>query len=222
MLTKTQYTVNQNLLQEAMNQLPNDEFKMTLNSPNGNFFYDPWEIKDEYKNTVWAELLSSLKEPIGEARIIILKSTQGYHSHADIDDRFHLNIIGESCYLIDLDNQKLHKLETDGCWQYMDAGRLHTAVNFGRTTRVQLVVRKLLNKSRLFEKVHVRLVSNLPRLDDSRFVFDNTISPWLNKANKRRIIDNFSYSPTHVEFDIEKQFVSELEKLADSNFRIDK
>ena len=56
MLTKTNYKVNLDLLQEALYQLPDSGMKTSINSPTGNFFYDPWTIKEEYKGTVWETL----------------------------------------------------------------------------------------------------------------------------------------------------------------------
>lgn len=221
MLIRTQYTVDPDLIKEAVSQLPSTDFRTSINKPTGNFFYDPWVIKDEFKNTVWARILDSIKEPVGEARVIILNPRMSYHAHADIDDRFHLNISNEMSYLIDLENNGLHKLETDNTWYYMDAGRLHTASNFGRFDRVQLVVRKNLFRAELSDAVTVTILSNIPTLDDSRFMFDNTVSTWLNRANKRRIIDNFEYTPTHVKFDIAKACLEELKAVLGNNFRIE-
>lgn len=221
MLIKTHYTASQELLQEAAANLPNGEFRTTLNEPTGNFFYDPWIIKPEYQNTVWSKLLASIEEPIGEARVIVLKPQMSYHVHADIDDRLHLNIQSDSSYLIDLDSEKLHKLQTDGIWFLMNAGRKHTASNFGRFDRVQLVVRKNLQRGNLTSPKTVKIFSKISSVDDSRFVFDNTVSPWLNWANKKRIIDNFKPSSSCVSIDIEESFIKELNMVLGENFRIE-
>ena len=146
MLTPTNYTVESILFQEACRSLPNEVMKTTINKPTGNFFYDPWILKDEYKGTVWETLYNSLPVVKGEARIIILDPRQCYQVHADIDDRYHLNILGDNSYLIDLVRDIMHPLAQDGIWYDMDASFLHTATNFGRRARVQLVVRKLLKK----------------------------------------------------------------------------
>lgn len=157
MLTKTHYTVDPKLFQEACNSLPTRDMKTTINQPTGSFFYDPWVIKDEYKGTVWETLYNSLPVSKGEARIIILDPAQCYQVHADIDDRYHLNILGESCYLIDLVRDQLHPLEQDGIWYDMDASFLHTATNFGRRARIQLVVRHLLKNNKLMDPIGVAL-----------------------------------------------------------------
>lgn len=221
MLVKTNYTISQELLQDAIASLPNDEFHTTINEPTGDFFYDPWAVKSEYQATVWGELLAAIKEPVGEARVIVLKPQMSYHVHADIDDRFHLNVHSESSYLIDLDSEKLHKLQTDGVWYLMDAGRKHTASNFGRFDRVQLVVRKNLQRGNLNNPKSIKIYSNIPTVDDSRFIFDNTVSTWLNQANKKNLIDNFKPSPSCVSIDIEECFVQELAAILGNNFRIE-
>lgn len=221
MLAKTEYTVNLDLLEKAVNSIETSNFRTTINKPTGNFFYDPWVVADEFKGTVWEEILSSIKEPVGEARFIILEPRQSYHVHADIDDRFHLNLKGEHCYLSDLNIGKMHKLSTDGIWYDMDAGRLHTASNFGRFDRVQLVVRKNLIRSTLQNLVHVKVLSNIPTLDDSRFMFDNKVSPWLNTVNKSGRMNNFNPSQTAVEFDVDEKLIPELKFVLGNNFRLE-
>jgi hypothetical protein len=194
--------------------------KTTINKPTGNFFYDPWVINDEYKDTVWETLYNSLPVSKGEARIIILDPAQCYQRHADIDDRYHLNILGEECYLIDLIREQMHKLEQDGVWYNMDAGFLHTAANFGRRARVQLVIRHLLKTNKLIEPVEVALSTNIANADDARFIFDNTLSPWLNEANKLGFINNFSHSSVSVKFNIEIDKLDSLKRILPDEFKV--
>jgi hypothetical protein len=220
MLSKTNYTVDTSLFQEACNQLPRRDMKTTINQPTGNFFYDQWMLKDEYKGTVWETLYNSLPIDKGEARIIILDSAHCYQTHADIDDRYHLNILGEACYLIDLVKEQMHGLEQDGVWYDMDAGLLHTATNFGRRARVQLVVRHLLKKNELLDPVEIVLSSTVSNTDDTRFIFDNTLSPWLNQANKLGYINNFSYSPITVKFNIEKNKLDLFKSILPAEFSL--
>jgi hypothetical protein len=214
MLTPTDYTVDPKIFQELCNQLPEKEMKTPINQPNGSFFYDPWVIKDEYKDTVWETIYNSLPVAKGEARIIILDPAQCYQVHADIDDRYHLNILGEECYLIDLVKYQMHRLTQDGIWYNMNAGLLHTATNFGRRSRIQLVVRHLLNQNKLKDPQRITITSSI-NLDDARFIFDNTVSVWLNTANKKGIIADFSYKNNQVEFDIEKTEIETLLCLLD-------
>ena len=220
MLTQTDYTVDSKLFQEACRSLPTGGMKTTINQPTGNFFYDPWVIKDEYKGTVWETLYDSLSVPKGEARIIILDPNQCYQTHADIDDRYHLNILGEECYLIDLLQHQMHRLEQDGIWYDMDASFLHTATNFGRHARVQLVVRQLLQKNILKDPVAVAVATKLDNTNHARYLFDNTMSMWLNEANKSGIINNFSYSPVLVKFNIEQDKLDSLKQVLPQEFTL--
>jgi hypothetical protein len=220
MLTSTDYTSDLTLFQEALNQLPKQGMKVTINQNTGNFFYDTWKIKEEYQNTVWKKILDTLPFPIGEARIILLDPGQCYQSHADIDDRYHLSLLVENSFLIDLENQFMYKLVVDGKWYEMDAGKLHSAANFGRQSRIQLVVRKLLQRNQLTDPVHITMKPKTLTLDHSRYVFDNTISSWLNRANKNKEIDNFSHYGGIVEFDTEKRLIRDIEKLSNGLFEL--
>jgi hypothetical protein len=92
MLHTLPYTVDSTLLNEAQGSVPAVESKLTINQPTGNFFYDPWDIKEEFKGTVWETLLNTLPLDIGEARIIVLGNGTTYMSHTDIDDRYHLSL----------------------------------------------------------------------------------------------------------------------------------
>ena len=220
MLTPTNYTVNSNLFQEACSQLPEEGMRTTINQPTGNFFYDPWILKDEYTGTVWETIYNSLPVVKGEARIIILGPGQAYQTHADIDDRYHLNIQGDNSYLINLVQEIMHPLSQDGIWYYMDASFLHTATNFGRNARVQLVIRKLLKKNKLVNPIKVSLTTTMLNADHARHIFDNTVSPWLNEANKAGYIANFSYSSIFVKFDIEQDKLDSLKHILPVEFKL--
>jgi hypothetical protein len=218
MITQTKFTVDTTLFADACNHLPKDEMKTPINYPTGNFFYDPWVLKDEYKGTVWEILYNSLPVTKGEARIIILDPGQAYQSHADIDDRYHLNILGSKSYLIDLENNQMYFLDANGIWYDMDAGQIHTATNFGRTARIQLVIRKLLLNNVLKDPLPVTIQTTLKNLDQARFIFDNTISPWLNFANKRKYINNFSYTNNQASFNIEESVLYILKNILPEEF----
>jgi hypothetical protein len=220
MLTSTNYTIDPKIFQDTLLQLPEGRMRTTINQPTGNFFYDPWILKDEYKGTVWETLYNSLPVTKGEARIIILDPNQCYQIHADIDDRYHLNILGEKCYLIDLVTEIMYPLSQDGIWYTMDASCLHTATNFGRRARVQLVVRQLLKKNKLVDPVEVSLSTTLANSDDARFLFDNTLSPWLNEANKLGFINKFDHSPISINFTIEKDKLDLLKRILPEEFKL--
>jgi hypothetical protein len=220
MLTNTNYTVDPKLLQEARNQLPEHGMKITINQPTGNFFYDPWVLKDEYKKTVWETLYNSLPVSKGEARIIILDPARCYQRHADIDDRYHLNILGEECYLIDLVREQMFPLNQDGIWYNMDAGFLHTATNFGRCARIQLVVRHLLKQNKLVDPVTISLTTTVSNPDDARFIFDSTLSPWFNEANKLGFINGFEHSAVTIKFNIEQDNLKSFKRILPAEFKI--
>lgn len=220
MLSPTNYTVNTSLFQEACNQLPTGTMKTIINQPTGSFFYDSWVLKDEYKGTIWETLYNSLPVTKGEARIIILDPAHCYQTHADIDDRYHLNILGEACYLMDLVREQMFRLDQDGIWYDMNAGLLHTATNFGRRARVQLVVRKLLKNNKLKNPIAVSLSTTIVNTDDARFVFDNTLSPWFNEANKLGFINNFDHSPISIKFNIEQDKIDAFKRILPIEFKI--
>lgn len=210
MLEKTPYSTILSNIDIILNKGKHD-----LTEPTGDFFYDPWKLKEEFVGTCWDNVLKTLPFRIGQARIIVLESPSCYNKHADIDDRYHLNLSGDEAYLIDLQSQEMFKLDTDGIWYEMDAGRLHTAISVGSEYRVQLVVRKLLKRNTLNNPVEVTINS---RGHNSRFKFDNIISPWLNRANKRGIITNFVHDGASVYFDIENSCINELEEIIPQEF----
>jgi hypothetical protein len=220
MLTPTKHTVDTALFKEACQELPKQGMKTTINQPTGNFFYDPWVLKDEYKGTVWETLYNSLPVNKGEARIIILDPNQCYQIHADIDDRYHLNILGDNSYLINLVQEIMYPLSQDGIWYDMDASFLHTATNFGRKARVQLVVRKLLKKNKLNDPIDVALATSMENPNYARFLFDNTLSPWFNEANKAGFINNFAQGAVSVKFNIEKDKLESFKRMLPEEFKI--
>lgn len=183
--------------------------KTILNKPTGDFFYDPWIIKDEYKGTMWEEILSTLPEQQGEARIIVMEPGTTYMAHSDIDDRWHLNLQGNESYLIDLDNLDMHCLQKDGYWYTMDAGRKHVASNFGSVDRIQLVVRQLLKPTVEKDLVEVTISPTKEKFD-YRYQFDKHISPWLNKANKEGVMKDFAHDSSSVSFKVVKEALKDL------------
>jgi hypothetical protein len=221
MLNKTAYQIPKELIDQALMNLPSDDFRHTINSPIGNFFYDPWKIKEEYQGTVWEKLLLCLPKDIGEARIILLEPGKCYQVHADIDDRYHLNLAGTDSFLIDLKDHKMYELSSDCYWYNMDAGIVHSAVNFGRTIRIQLVVRQLLKNAVLKDPVPVKISFDNLTPEHARFIFDSKISPILNSANKSEAINSFSWNPTHVSFNTERDMLAYLKVKLPENFKIE-
>lgn len=204
MLTRTEYSTTAKFVTVDFTAT-----KTALNQPKGNFFYDPWEIKPEHKGTVWEELLASLPEPHGEARVIVMQPGTTYMAHADIDNRWHLSLQGEQSYLIDLDNKKMHMLEQDGYWYYMDASKLHVASNFGSIPRIQLVVRELLKPCDDVDFIEVTIEPSTPQ-HDYRYKFDSIVSPWLNLLNQNKMIKDFEFTGETVKFKTNDLNLSDL------------
>lgn len=213
MLTKTSFFASVDHI-----SLSFDIGKHDITYPTGDFFYDPWMLKEEFKGTVIEGIYKSLPFDTGQARIIVLKSPSCYTQHADIDDRYHLNLFGDEDYLIDLQSNKMFKLEKDGIWYSMDAGRLHTAISVGEHFRMQLVIRHLLKRNKLKDPVPVSIkIAG----ENSRYHFDNKLSPWLNRANKNGIINNFANKDDNtVFFDVEKESILDLVQIIPDDFKL--
>lgn len=204
MLQRTEYSIKIPKITDDF-----DKMKTSINQPVGNFFYDPWEIKPEFKGTVWEKLLKSLPEKHGEARVIVMQPGTTYMAHADIDNRWHLSLQGKQSFLLDLEHLDMHPLSQDGFWYYMDAGRVHSASNYGSIPRVQLVVRELLTASTNPNLVQV-IIKPATKQYDYRYKFDNIVSPWLNRANQKKIIKDFEFEDEVVKF---KTSIAELADL---------
>lgn len=201
MITPLNIIVEKQLFDSLLEQIPMIDFKLTLNMPTGNFFYDPWIISDQFKNSPWDSILKTLGTDIGEARLIKLEEKECYMAHSDIDNRWHFPLITGKSYLIDLDTNKMHKLSL-GKWYYMDAGKDHSAVNFGGSIRIQLVVRELLKKGLIKnpKKITIKPIENLYNI---RYLFDSIYSPWLNKINRAGLMDQFTINGNSVSLVIE-------------------
>lgn len=189
--------------------------KTQLNKPNGDFFYDAWQLKDEFKKSAIENLFNQLGS-VGEARIIVLEPGESYCAHADIDDRYHLTLQGEHSYLYDLKNLKMYPTEVDNTVYVMDAGRIHSAANLGYKSRIQLVIRKLLNKAELKDPCVVKVTVNNPPYN-LRYLFDNSFSIVLNRLNKQGCMNKFKkISETEISFAIERTHLLQVQKLIDN------
>jgi hypothetical protein len=101
----------------------------------------------------------------------------------------------------------------------MNAGRKHSAVNFGNRPRFQLVVRQLLLPNVLTNPLPVVISSSILNHDEARYIFDSTISPWLNLANKNSWISNFSYDSV-IKFNIEYDKLADLKAILPKEFNL--
>jgi hypothetical protein len=213
MITLTDFTVSDKLLQEINKNIVDqfDKNKKVLNSPTGQFFYDPWLINDEYKGTCWEELLKTLPDNIGEARIIKLDPGTCYFSHCDIDDRYHLCIDNFKSFLHCFENKISYTIEKNGHWYDMNAGLLHTAVNADSRPRYQIVVRHLLKRNVL--KLPVKCEFKFSNCYEARYLIDQKISQMLNNDNKKGLINNFNFNGTTYSVEIEKSRLKDYELL---------
>lgn len=216
MIEKINLNLDDELLKIARTDLSKfNDFKTTLNEPSGRFFYDEWQCKQEYKNTVWKTILDLLPYEKGEARIIKLDIKSCYTRHADIDDRWHLNLGYDPSFLIDLDNNNLYTVDP-GIWYTMDAGKLHSAANFGDTPRYHLVVRKLLHDIVLHEPVQVS-IKVIDTSSHYRYHIDNKLSPFMNKKVKQKLLTNFHIeTDKNIYFKLEKSEVDSLKNILSS------
>ena len=189
--------------------------KNILNKQTGDFFYDEWEVLPEYKDTSLEGLLSKIGK-VGQARVNVLKPGECFFAHADIDDRFHLALDSEYSFLTDIIGAKLYCVGDDNVYE-MDAGRLHSASNYGYKNRYQLVIRKLLNRIDLQEPAVVTCMALQPTPYNLRYLFDCSFSCLLNKFNKLGVMTNFQkISDTSIKFDVEYEFVQEVLKLKET------
>jgi hypothetical protein len=121
-------------------------------------------------------------------------------------------------YAVNLETNTIFEMLNDGYWYDFDAGLRHSAANFGRDFRAQLVVRKLLIKNTLNNPAKLRIISSLP-VDDTRFVGENTVTPWLNRADKQGIITDLTIADTGIiEFLIEKDQIPNLTAILPRGF----
>ena len=196
MILATEYRATDEQLDYIKSLCNAQNNRLVLNQPTGNFFYDPWIVLEQYQGTPLEEFLLQIPDA-GEARIIKQPSGTCYYAHSDIDDRYHLNLTGDLAALIDLETNKNYFLNSDSVVYEMDAGRNHSAANFGEHIRYQLVIRKLLTRSDTCNVV----VEIHPRGENPRFKFDKYVSPTLNKMNKCNALNNFTPLETGVRFE---------------------
>lgn len=178
--------------------------RLSLNSPTGKIFNDPWKIKSEYENTPLSAVLESLG-PIGEARLLKLASAETYTAHADPDDRLHLAIVtNPHAYIINLDAGTTHHLPSDGSLWQMDTGAIHVAANFGGRDRIHLNVRVLLPKY-LESKQGLRLSIHGGEFDWKQESYIE-VMPFINQQIKLGNITGFDRIT-------DREFVVNVEKL---------
>jgi len=201
------------LISDLDNVMWDNKNRCDLNEPTGHWLYDPYRIKEYWKGSQFEKLLCNLPLDIGEARLMKLTPGSSYRSHADVDDRYHLNLVSnEQCYLIDLENQEMHQLKTDGYFYHMNAGKIHTACNFGSNDRIQLVIRIPLKKYS-GENFITKKIKFVKPVFNLRYILDNNISGLINRFIKNGDIGYFNpISETEIEFHIRISTLNDLIK----------
>ena len=199
MITKQIWVCPDGLIEEALKEHSVTGEDTVLNEPTGDFFYDRWEIKDLYKGTRWQQVLDTMPMSIGQARIIKLEPGDSYMAHADIDNRWHLNLTGEQAYLIDLDNKVMHECVRDNRWAYMDASRIHAATNYGSIPRLQLVVREPLRRSR--QPI-------------------NLVNIVMEPAYEQHELADFAHTTFSLSFKLERELLENFKKLITPEFKV--
>jgi hypothetical protein len=220
MITKQIWLCPAGLIEQALKEHPVSGEGTVLNEPTGDFFYGSWEIKELYKGTIWQQVLDTLPMSIGQARIIKLEPGESYMAHADIDNRWHLNLTGEQAYLIDLDNKVMHNCARDNRWAYMDASRIHAATNYGSIPRLQLVVREPLRNSRQPVDLVSIVIEAAYEQNDFRYKFDKIFSPFLNRANQKYKLANFAHNTFSLSFKVERELLEEFKQLVTPEFKV--
>jgi hypothetical protein len=127
--------------------------RLEINYPTGDFFSDPWQVKEEFLNTPIGDVVSSL-ENVGQARLLLLSSGESYTAHSDPDDRYHVAIITNPySFLVNIEDNKMYHLPADGKLWHMDTGKIHVAANWGPRDRIHLNARVLLPKLDLNKEI---------------------------------------------------------------------
>ena len=211
MLEKLDTKTDSKILFDLVKHLP--EGKNVLNKPTGDFFYDPWELLPEYKDTVVDELLKQLPDH-GEVRVIVLKPGESYSAHADIDDRYHVTLDAEQSYLHDIENEKMYATKPDNTVYLMNTGVLHTASNYGYKNRYQLVIRKRLKNNSMMKDPRQILMTVKNPVYNMRYLFDSSFSRLLNKFVKEGKVNNFArINETTVKYLCDNDNINEILKM---------
>lgn len=185
MLDKTDFYYS---IQQMIDYLPlidwDNDGRASITVPTGHWLYEPYKLAVRFQGTPFAKFLDIIPFEYGEVRLMKMSPGTCYRAHADIDDRLHINLTAnEHCHLIDLNANKMYPIKTDGYIYMMDGSRIHTAVNFGSTDRVQLVLRVPLKECDVEDGVYCSIkFINPPH--DLRYKLDQHISPLLNQYVK--------------------------------------
>ena len=216
MFTATPHQVNSAELLEIFRsvQLQQDQhddmFKLDLNLPTGNFYYDPWQLKPQYEHTEVARVLDLLA-PVGQVKIVSIPPGQCYLAHSDVEDRYHVTLQSEHSYVLDITQQQSYECRVDNRVYLMNTAQLHTVMNAGYVPRIQLVIRRLLTRHTLQDPIHIHIeATEAPH--NLRQQWDNHILVWCNLAHKQGIMTDFDpmNSEARVQFRMESDHLDSL------------
>lgn len=190
-----------------------NEGRCSLNATDGHWLYDPYYTLPKWQGTEFDKFLKEFPYPVGETRLIKLEPAECYRSHGDIDDRYHLNLVAsDQCFLVDLNNQKMHKIETDGYLYKMNGSTLHSAINFGGSVRIQLVMRIPLVRydADCDRYVNIKFIDPPYNL---RYLVDQHISPILNTFVKAGLLGFFdTVSPYEFTLKINRKALDSIQR----------
>jgi len=113
----------------------------------------------------------------------------------------------------------MYRLDDRSKWYNLDASYRHSAVNFGRVDRLQLVVRQLFARKTVgtVDIINITLRPNGPE-EKYRYYFDDSASQWINRKIKEGVLDNFSHVGLECTFTLMAQYVTELTELVKEHF----
>lgn len=212
MITETSYSADLADIKELEKTL-SDQMITMINHPVGNLYYEEWELNDEFKGTPLEKVYNSLPIKKGYSLLITIKPSSTFNKHCDPDDRWILNINGEEAYVNDLDNKVMNKIDVNGKWYQINGGVFHASSNFGNSPRTFLVVRSMLTRGDLKDRVKVHIkITDMGK--DHKYKLENNLHPWIYQANKNGLLDNYlTFEQDFLEFETEREFVPKIQEM---------
>lgn len=220
LLKDTNIKFSNNIIQELLEMFENSNEKTIIcTDETRNKYYEPAVLLDSYKGTAIETVLNTIPETVSLLAIIIQDPGDSYPIHTDIQDRYHLNIKSKHSYFLDFEENKLMPIHTDGKLYVMDTGIYHSASNYGNERRIQLGAAKMLTPKNI-KKPQPVMIEFLGEVTQQDYYFNYYIMPWLNKADKKNIIDNYNRPKNNkMFFTIEKEFIKEIDNICTKYFK---
>jgi hypothetical protein len=185
-----------------------------------NKYYEPAVLLDSFKGTAVETVLNTIPDAISLLAVIIQDPGDSYPIHTDIQDRYHLNIKSKHSYFLDFEKNRLIPIETDSKLYIMDTGIYHSATNYGNERRIQLGATKMLTPKTLKNPQDI-VIEFLGNEKEQNFYFNYYIIPWMNRADKRNIVDRYVRPKNNkMFFTVEKDFLNEVENICNQYFKL--